>query len=114
MFVDITSVGFTFLFVVLAFVLGLVLQFFLEMMTGMGSLFVGFAEAIAGGGRGGSSYKEPAARNKVGVFVRMVAYLGIIIAAFCLAASGLGLYAAVCAIFGGVALGLATIKLFSR
>jgi hypothetical protein len=110
MFVDIASVGFTFLFVFLAFVLGFALQFVLEMTEGVGSTLIGVAETIAGG----SSRSEPKGRNKIALFARILFYLALIVSAFILAASGFSGYAAACGIFGSLALGMAAVKLFSR
>lgn len=111
MYIDLASVGTTVLFLVLSFVLGLFAQAFLEMTAGVGSFAVGLIEIFAGGRPSASSTPST---NKLAVLLRMVVYLGVIIAAIVLATAGMSLYANICAIFGGLALGLALVKLLAR
>lgn len=110
MFVDIASVGFTFLFVVLAFLLGFALQFVSVMTESVGSTLIGVAETIAGG----SPRLASKGRNKVALFAGIVVYLALIVVALVLASAGFSGYAAALGVFGALALGMAAVKLFSR
>lgn len=109
--IDIASIGVTVLILALSFALGLVAQTFLEMTAGLGSLFVGFIEAIAGGH---STARDEPRTNKLAVAARIVLYVCIVGVAIVFATAGMSLYANLCAVIGGLALGLAVIKLFRR
>lgn len=111
MYIDIASLGVTVLILALSFVLGLVAQVFLAVTDGLGSFAVGMAETIAGGR---PSHRDESRRNKLAVVLRVVVYFCIVVAAIVFATAGMSLYANLCAVFGGLALGLAVIKLFRR
>jgi hypothetical protein len=96
---------------VLSFVLCLFAQAFLEMTAGIGSFAVDMIETLAGGRSSPSSVPTT---SKLAGPLRMVVYLGVIIAAIVLATTGMSSYANICAIFGGLALGLALVKLLAR
>lgn len=108
---DMASIFVTTLVLALAFAGGLVVQVQLEASYGEKSSLLSMVRAIAGI-RG--SLHSKLAVNEHAVALRIVLYIGICALAIVLAAAGKATYAYVCAVPGGLAMGLVLIRFFVR
>lgn len=107
--IDLASIGTIILVLVLSLALGVVAGLLGTLANFGVSLFIGFAEAVAGG----RSNREDPRPNKGAIAVRAVIYFALCILAIGLGLAGHAGYAYAAAVVGGIALPIATIKLLS-
>ncbi len=110
--IDLSAMGTTILFLVLSLAFCMALSVAIFVLGQFGGLLLGFAAAVAGD-RSRSSYGD--SRGSFGaVTLRALVYLSVCVAAIVSAALGHAFVGNVLAIAGGIALGIALVKMVTR